>query len=185
MPKARTDAPCTHEWLLENFTFDGPDVRMKRGRRRIPQACIGAVAGSLNYNGYRRVSVNCRQVYAHRLAWFAATGVWPTEDIDHIDGNPGNNHISNLRFADRQMNHQNLGGAQKNNTVGVLGVCWSGARKASGRRPTARARLNGKTIHLGTFDTVEEAAEAARAFREAHYAGHTGRTNGALTQVAR
>jgi hypothetical protein len=43
--------------------------------------------------------------------------------IDHIDGNPLNNNIKNLRPATEMQNHHNMG-ISKRNKSGIKGVCW-------------------------------------------------------------
>ena len=44
---------------------------------------------------------------AHRLAWLLHYGKWPINEIDHIDGNPTNNVIDNLRTVSSQKNKWN------------------------------------------------------------------------------
>jgi hypothetical protein len=83
----------------------------------------GKVAGNINRRGYVRIGINGRSYLAHRLAWFFIYGEWPQKDLDHIDGDPGNNHIANLRLATRQENTRNRQ-KNKNNTAGVPGVSW-------------------------------------------------------------
>ena len=70
---------------------------------------------------------------AHRLAWFLHYGYWPDCDIDHKDGNPSNNRISNLRLCDAQTNTFNIPvhrdhvhGKEKNVTFdkGRWKACW-------------------------------------------------------------
>ncbi len=46
---------------------------------------------------------------AHRLAWFYVHGVWPKEQIDHINGDKADNCIANLRLADFSKNQANDG----------------------------------------------------------------------------
>ncbi|MFX4377260.1 HNH endonuclease, partial [Acinetobacter baumannii] len=41
------------------------------------------------------------------MAWLYVHGVHPTGQIDHIDGDPLNNRISNLRDVSHAVNQQN------------------------------------------------------------------------------
>lgn len=108
---------------------------------------IGSIAGSANANGYHSILIFRSRYLAHRLAWLYMTGEWPTALIDHIDGNRQNNAFSNLREATDAHNNQN--------------------RKADGysfseRDQIYRAKIcvNGQTIHLGMFQTADEARAA-------------------------
>ena len=83
---------------------------------------------------------------------------WPIDDkgnhllVDHIDGNTENNFIDNIRPATNLQNAIN----QKiplNNTSGHKGVSWH--KQSSKWR--AQISHNGKRIHLGSFETVEDA----------------------------
>jgi len=89
--------------------------------------------------------------------------------IDHIDGNPSNNNIYNIREASDGQNHQNLKKHKKHNKSGFLGVetlCNGNLRK---NPYSSRIRLNGVAKYLGMFKTPEEAHEAyLKAKREIH-----------------
>ena len=82
------------------------------------------------------------------------TGEDPGElEIDHDDQNGYNNSFRNLRKATRPQNANNRG-VQSNNKIGLKGVF----KKYN--RYYAQIHKNGKKIHLGTYDTAEEAHKA-------------------------
>lgn len=114
--------------------------------------CAGDVAGCLDANGYRVIKVGGKKYYAHRLAWFLTHGVWPSHQIDHINGNPSDNRLRNLRIATQSENNRNCG-ANKKNTTGYKGVTF---HKRDGRYQS-QIRINGDRIYLGYFLTAEEA----------------------------
>lgn len=115
--------------------------------------------------GYRRVSLFSQRYLAHRLAWLYVHGDWPVLDIDHINGVKGDNRIANLRLADDQLNSENTRRARASSRHGVLGVHW---HKQSSRW-RARIQVNGRSVHLGMFDTQEQAHQAyIDAKREVH-----------------
>lgn len=99
---------------------------------------------------YRRIRIWNIEYKAHRLAWLYVHGVWPG-DVDHINGDPSDNRLCNLRESSPS---QNLANQKKrvDNSTGFKGV----ARRsnASGYR----AHLCGQ--YLGSFATAEDAHEA-------------------------
>lgn len=74
---------------------------------------------------------------------------------DHQYGNGLNNHSDNLRLVTHQQNGMNAQRSSKN-TSGFKGVSWNKALN----KWRAYIGYNGKHIHLGYFDTKEEAHEA-------------------------
>lgn len=101
-----------------------------------------------------------RNVMLHRLIM----GVGPRQIVDHINHDSLDNRRSNLRLATNQQNSFNSR-LSKRNTSGYKGVAW----KARDQKWRARIRNGIKEIHIGTFDTAEEAAHAYdRAARELH-----------------
>ena len=115
----------------------------------------GHVAGCLSKaSGYISIGVDLKMYQAHRLAWLYVNGVWPKNEIDHIDGIKSNNKISNLRKATRSLNVQNQKKAHANSSSGFLGAHKYGSKWR------AKIGLNGKKIFLGYFATPQEAHSA-------------------------
>jgi hypothetical protein len=75
--------------------------------------------------------------------------------IDHIDNSRINNDISNLRWATHTENSQNAS-ISSNNSSGVKGVYFN--KKAN--KWQAYIQIDGIKIHLGLYDTIEEATQA-------------------------
>jgi hypothetical protein len=136
--------------------------RVRRGNSR-----AGAEAGTWHGQGYRTIQVDGVLCYAHHLAWLHFYGKYPRRIIDHINGKRGDNRIANLRECARGRNAQN---AESRNPSGFKGV----HRHRS--KWQARIRVNGKTIHLGTYDTPEKAAAAYDKAARRYY-GRFARTN--------
>lgn len=61
-----------------------------------------------NGSGYLRVSIYGVSYKAHRLAWLHHYGEWPSNTIDHINGNRTDNRIANLRDVPHAENQLNL-----------------------------------------------------------------------------
>jgi hypothetical protein len=106
-------------------------------------------------NGYSYVCFNGVWHSAHRLAWYIVTGKFPENEIDHINNCRSDNRFSNLREATKSQNQAN-------------GNCGKGYSK-NGNKWKAAIKVNGKQIHLGTFQTKEEAASAYLAARHKHF----------------
>lgn len=109
--------------------------------------------------GYRRGRILTQQYLAHRVVWAMHYDEWPAQ-IDHFNRNPSDNRISNLRAVVQSENMHNRS-KQKNNTTGVTGVQRLGP--ASKAKFGAKIKINGSTLWLGSFATLEEAAAARKA----------------------
>ena len=66
----------------------------------------GQIAGSIDSRGYVVLKINDKTYRAHRIIWAMVYGEWP-DIIDHIDGNPTNNRLSNLRNVTSKDNARN------------------------------------------------------------------------------
>lgn len=141
----------SHEELLRNFSYD-PETGIFT--RLVSAGCVkaGSVASYYNGRGYNTMYINNISYSAHRLAWFYVYGRWPNGQIDHIDGNPGNNRLRNLRECEPHENQQNRK-INKNNKTKYTGVYY--ADWASKYR--AMIRHKGTKYHIGLYDTAFEA----------------------------
>ena len=119
---------------------------------------VGSPAGRTIQNKYIQIGINRKYYLAHRLAVFYMTGIWPTHEVDHIDGNPSNNSWSNLRQVTSIENSRNQA-TRSNNSSGVVGVKW----KKEISKWVATIGVDRKLIHLGCFESLEVAAEVRRA----------------------
>jgi hypothetical protein len=131
--------PATGEW-----TWINPNSNRVKA---------GDAAGTYTH-GYRKITVDGKRYYAHRLAWLYMTGSWPGECIDHRDVAPAKNAWTNIREATRQQNQANKP-RQINNTSGYKGV--SKYKRGKWR---AVIHVSGKQLYLGEYDTPQEAHSA-------------------------
>lgn len=132
-----------------------------------PNCKPGQVAGTTTARGYRQIRVDGTTYLAHRLAWLHATGAWPQEHIDHINGITADNRLVNLRDVSRFVNAQNARRASRNSKSGILGV------SPLGKRWVAKIRVDGADVFLGSFATAEAAAEAYLSCKRQHHEGCT------------
>ena len=125
--------------------------------RRLPTKStnIGENPTFVNSQGYLVISWNGTHQLAHRLAWLYIYGSFPAGQIDHIDHNKLNNSITNLRAVESRENQLNCS-LSKNSTTKVNGVSY---HKNTGKY-RAYIMVNRKQVHLGLFDSLEEAKQA-------------------------
>lgn len=147
--------------LKRKYTYD-PNTGLltwnitTRGRGGIKRP--GEVAGSLyKSNGRIMAYVAGKAELVHRIAWVLMTGESPPKCIDHIDRDPTNNRWSNLRAVTMTQNQGNRSATKGRQLP-------TGVREA-GNKYVARMTQAGKSIHLGTYRTVDLAEQA---YRKAH-----------------
>lgn len=116
------------------------------------------------------VYVNGKRVYVHNIILTLNSIPFnENQDVDHIDGNPLNNLLENLRVVEHNINSRNCK-KSNNNVSGVNGVAL--LRRKDGRPDTYCAtwtELDGtkKTKEFSTFKYgYEKALELAKKYRE-------------------
>lgn len=126
----------------------------------------GKVAGTVHpmrgsQGGYVYIQLSGKLYRAHRLAWMYMTGEEPKHLVDHVNGKRSDNRWDNLRSATSSENHMNSG-LQSNNTSGVKGVFFDEARN----KWKAEIHVDYTKVHVGRFDSFEEAVTALKVRRE-------------------
>lgn len=92
---------------------------------------------------------------AHRVIWAIVHGVWPTDNLDHIDHNRSNNRIENLRLANNSANGMNASLSRANKS-GFCGVYFH--RKT--KKWWAFLTVKRKRTHIGVFNSRSDAIKA-------------------------
>lgn len=167
MAKYRPLPPKTFimEWLHYDpatgaFTWMKEPAIMDRNR--------WTIAGTEREDGYVFIGLgDYGQIGAHRLAWVYVNGEIPDGmEVDHIDGNPSNNAIGNLRLATSSQQKQNKR-VQSNNRSGLKGAYYHAAHH--GKKWRSQIKVGKRLIHLGYFWTPEEAHKAYAAAAKEHF----------------
>ena len=127
--------------------------RMNKGRL----AKEGCLAGNASDGRYIQIEVCGHRFYAHRIAWLLHYGVWPTDLIDHINGDKKDNRIENLRDVNKSLNAHNSRSVSRG-ISGVKGVYFNNRIG----RWFSKIRINRESKYLGSFSSAEEAGEAYR-----------------------
>ncbi len=116
--------------------------------------------GGKNSRGYLHVSLYKNGKKSHRIIHqLVARAFIPNPEnkpcVDHINGDKTNNCVDNLRYASNSENAMNQK-KSKNNTSGVKGVSWH----TRDNKWRAHIKIDGKNMHLGLFEDIEEAKKA-------------------------
>ena len=139
----------THKRLSEVLDYE-PKTGWFINRYSRGKAIIGCRAGTVAFNGYRKIVIDGIEYAEHHLAWLYVYGYLPKQ-IDHRDGVKSNNAIENLRECDSTQNKFNR----------AYGTGISGLKGVSLDRRTlkwrSRIQVRGQQILLGVYDTPEEA----------------------------
>lgn len=157
----------------EIFNYDPETGILTNKSTRNSRALAGAVAGGVNkVSGYTMLMFNRTKYYAHRIAWDIHNKndvLLPGEEIDHINGVKHDNRAVNLRKVKHRANQRNHP-IRKNNTSGVTGVTF----EKRTNKWDARIVVDGVSVFLGAFSSLEDAAlarkkaETAYGFHENH-----------------
>jgi hypothetical protein len=127
---------------------------------------VGKVAGvSTPSNGkfYVKISIDGKKYSRSRLAFLYMTGRWPTEFIDHINGNSLDDRWQNLREASATQNAWNHKTRKRSKDLPM------GVRQDVRGKYVARIGHNKTLITIGTFDTVQAAQDAYQNERSVRY----------------
>tara|TARA_R110000796_G_scaffold103708_1_gene213138 strand:+ start:133 stop:600 length:468 start_codon:yes stop_codon:yes gene_type:complete len=137
--------------IEDSLTYD-PDTGLFKWLTITGTKKRGWFVGWKNKRGYCSIEVNGKKLLAHRLAWYLMKGKMPENIIDHIDRNPSNNKLDNLRVSTHRGN--TLNSARYDNS--------KNASQMSNGRWRSYYTYRGKKEHLGVFGTEKEAAEKAQ-----------------------
>jgi len=120
---------------------------------------IGKAAGSINGDGYTSIKFTKGVLKNHRLAFLYVLG-WMPEMVDHINMDRSDNRWINLRPATRSQNNHN--------TPARKGSKYKKGVSIKYGKFLAQIQVDKKKIHLGYFDTEDEAHEEYRKASERH-----------------
>lgn len=138
-------------------------------RHKTGNARFGSVAGKINEKGHRRIMIDTKLWYAHRLAWMYVHGAYPIGIIDHLNGDPDDNRIANLREVESWENSANIRRHHAATQSGMVGVT------PNGNGWMAQISHRSQVFYLGTYPTKEEAhskfIEARKILRGEFHAG--------------
>lgn len=108
-----------------------------------------------------RANQKFKMIKMHRLIMDTPDGL----HTDHINGNKLDNRRSNLRICTPTQNQQNSK-VRSHSKTGIKGVQFAYHDK---KKFYARIHVNGKEVHLGTFNDITTASEAYNAAAKKYF----------------
>lgn len=156
---------------IENFHYLDTTLRYNSRtgelfwrQTRVPGCFAGQLAGTVIQKGYIKVVIHYKEFKGHRLAWILYTKkqLGKKDVIDHINGDPSDNRIRNLRLCSQKENSRNSK-TPSNNSSGRKGVSLQGSKYR------AYICVDRKQIHLGRFEKLEDAHTAYEKAAQKHF----------------
>lgn len=143
--------PTVKSWKVWNTTYSG--------------TVAGATSWRTKSYFFKRVTI-CKMYFpVHHVVWVMYTGsMFDSENfvLDHVDRNPLNNSIDNLRLVSQRENMWNASGAKKASSLSEFkGVCFDNARQ----KWLLQIRTKSGKIS-GRFNDEQSAAYLYRVFSE-------------------
>ncbi|AGF87895.1 HNH endonuclease [Salmonella phage FSL SP-126] len=150
------NSEISSEILLNLFNYKDGNIywkQWKKGRSR------NLIAGTINNKGYLKVTIDGKQMYAHRIVWIMHNGnIDDGYEIDHINHNRSDNRIENLRIVTRSENAKNLSMAA-NNKTGFTDVFFNKKRN----KYFSSVKVGNNHIFGGWHDSIESAVTSRNA----------------------
>ena len=138
----------TKERLRELFDYDSNTGDLVR-RVGVKGSLKGTIIGTTKPNGYKIAVVDGKMYRLHHLVWMYHHGS-AVEQLDHINRNPGDNRITNLRPCDCFTNSGNQ--TKRKGLYKGVSFC-----KATGKWK-AQIQFGGKNFNLGRHVSIHDAA---------------------------
>jgi hypothetical protein len=154
----------TQERVQHLFTYDKENGLLIRNFKT-GRALAGTSSFAKDKDGYHIVGIDNKLYRTHRVIWLYVYGEFPSGFLDHINRNRTDNRIENLREVSKAQSRENIGVA-RSNKCGLKGI-WLHKQT---KKWCASICSNGKKIHLGSFDLIEDAYAA---YQKAAFLYHT------------
>lgn len=142
------------------------DRFVKRGRDKKPRLHYGVILKSTSDLPSKRCKITCCRVIlkrvglkrsckaVHKIVYESFVGPVPRGcEIDHVNRNPKDNRLENLRCVTSSQNKMNTG-LRRDNKTGAKGISFVHGKWI------ARININKKGIRIGYFGTLDEAIAA-------------------------
>jgi hypothetical protein len=149
---------------LFEYNPENGNLTWVKKRKYFSKLLLGNIAGTLNDNGYRAVTIKGKTYQIHRIIWLYVHGKFPENVIDHINGIKDDNRLCNLRDCTISENNLNTK-LSKNNVSGIKGIHWNKLKN----KWHGQINFNKKKIFIGYFDDFFEACCKIRSARNKYH----------------
>lgn len=138
------------EYLVRHYRYDPSTGVVSRNERPVGS---GKIVGSIRY---LRTIVRGRNLYIHRLCWRLHYGHWPSQSIDHKNGDGCDNRLDNLRLASTSSNMKNK---RTYRVARDLPVGITSKETCYGTAYRAQVGVNGRCTKSRTFYDLDDAVK--------------------------
>ena len=126
--------------------------------------CVGKTYHLENDIYYIRTNTKCKCLLLHKYLTETSGRL---NIVDHIDGDMMNNRRSNLRIGTMQTNNMNRTHKNESSVSGYRGIYYD--YRSDPPKWVSHIKDNGKRLHLGRFDTFEEALFCRKVAEEKYF----------------
>lgn len=148
----------TQKWLHDNLAYDESTGVFTWKVRPAMNIKAGSVAGRKDKQGRWGINIKNKKYSSSRLVWLYVHGVWPPDglQVDHINRNPGDNRLVNLRCVTGSENCMN-----RTYRHGINGEPRHASFLKKANKWQAQAMINQKLHYFGVYETFEEARQVS------------------------
>lgn len=157
----------TQQQVQSLFDYRDGKLFWKEDRAR-GKVKAGSEAGCLTTKGYKRLMIGYKEYPTHKVIYLWHHGEYP-EVIDHINNDPLDNKIENLRKATYLTNMYNKRKG-KNNKSGCKNVSWNSKTKVW--QIHIRSNKKVRCWYVKDFELAELIAHEARSLYHGKFANH-------------
>ena len=159
------------ETLRKTFALDAERGVLLRNHNS-GQHKRGQVCGTKMASGHMQTFADGKRYLVHRIIYFMSTGIDPGENVvDHINGVPNDNRISNLRLATKKENSRHKIKLCLTNTSKHRNVSWC----KSIQRWKVSIGYNNKRVQR-QFVNLDDAVRCAHELRKTLFGNFAGVT---------